>query len=103
MLKFNYIAWQAFGQISADSALSTQPLVLLCFHIGTGGFAVAAERAFRRPCFRQSKQKKLQPQLPLPISHIMMTLIIPMHPTKFKSNLTFFFPSPPAAAVSMTT
>lgn len=58
MLKFNFIALQGFGQISApvaDSALSTQPHVLLCFRMGTGGFAVATEHAFRRPCFRANK------------------------------------------------
>lgn len=58
MLKFNFIALQGFGQISApvaDSALSTQPRALLCFHMGTGGFAVTTEHAFRRPCFRANK------------------------------------------------
>lgn len=95
MLKRSIIALQSFSPISvpvADSALSMQHSIPLCFLIG--GFPVTAERSFRRPCFRANKESPASLVLALPISHIMMILIIPMHPTKFTSNLTFFFPLP---------
>lgn len=56
-----------------------------------------------RPCFLKQTKEATGSRVPvLLISPVMMTLITPMHPTKFNSNLTFFSP-PPAAAVSMTT